>query len=204
MQPASEILWSTLIVRTFVAIEIPEPLRQSLDLSVEALRSGLREDWVRWVRPGSMHLTLKFLGEIEQQQVSPIQEILDEVAKGFSNFDLEIKGFGCFPNRNRPRVLWVGLEPPGAVLLPLQAELARQLENIGFEGERRDYHPHLTIGRVRKNLSGAEAQGLAIWAQEAQIRTVGQFEVESIRLIRSVLKPSGAEYSQLHAARLAP
>ncbi|MFQ5922132.1 MAG: RNA 2',3'-cyclic phosphodiesterase [Anaerolineales bacterium] len=191
-------------MRTFVAIEIPEPLGANLDRSVEALRSGLADDLVRWIRPGSMHLTLKFLGEIEQQQVFAVQKILDEVAEGSSRFVLEIKGFGCFPNRKRPRVLWVGFEPAGDDLLQLQTVLANRLEKIGFEGERRDYHPHLTIGRVRKGLSGAETQVISGWAQDAQIGTVGKFEVESISLMRSVLKPSGAEHTRLHAAGLAP
>ncbi len=190
-------------MRTFVAIEIPEPLRANLVRAMEALRSGLEDDLVRWVQQGSMHLTLKFLGEIEPQQVNAIQEILDEAAKGLSKFVLELKGFGCFPNGNRPRVLWVGFETAGDNLLQLQTELERRLEKIGFEADRRGYHPHLTIGRVRKGLSGPEKQGIADWAQDAQLGTVGKFEVESISLIHSVLKPSGAEYTLLHAARLA-
>jgi len=194
---------ATTTMRTFVAIEIPDPLKAKLDRALTALRSGLEDELVRWVQPGSMHLTLKFLGEIERQQVNVIQEILDEAARGLSKFVLEVKGFGCFPNGNRPRVLWVGFETAGDDLLRLQAELESRLEKIGFEGDRRDYHPHLTIGRVRKGLSGPEQQGIADWAQDAQLGTVGKFEVESISLIHSVLKSSGAEYTQLHAARLA-
>ena len=190
-------------MRTFVAIEIPAPLMANLDRAMEALRSGLEHDLVRWVRQGSMHLTLKFLGEVEPQQVNAIHEVLDQAAKGFSKFVLELKGFGCFPNENRPRVLWVGFETAGDDLLQLQAELESRLEKIGFEGDRRGYHPHLTIGRVRKGLSGPEKQVIADWAQDAQLGTIGKFEVESISLIHSILKPSGAEYTQLHAARLA-
>ncbi|GMR11631.1 MAG: RNA 2',3'-cyclic phosphodiesterase [Anaerolineae bacterium] len=190
-------------MRTFIAIEIPEPIRASLDCALATLRSGLEHDLVRWVKPGSMHLTLKFLGEIERQQVNSVQEILEEAAVGFSRFVLEVEGFGCFPNGKRPRVLWVGFESAGDDLLQLQADLESRLEKIGFEGDRRAYHPHLTVGRVRKGLSGADIQVIAGWAQDAQLGTVGKFEVESINLIRSVLKPSGAEYTQLHAARLA-
>jgi len=191
------------MMRTFIAIEIPEPLRASLDRALVALRSELEQDLVRWVKLGSMHLTLKFLGEIERQQVGSVQEIIEETAAGSSKFVLEVKGFGCFPNGKRPRVLWVGVEPAGDDLLQLQADLESRLEKIGFESDRRVYHPHLTVGRVRKGLSGAEIRVIADWAQEAQLGTVGEFEVEAISLIRSVLKPSGAEYAQLHAARLA-
>ena len=190
-------------MRTFVAIEIPEPLKLNLDRSVEEIRSGLRDGLIRWIRLESMHLTLKFLGEIEQEQVHTAQEVLDRVAEKFSSFSLEIAGFGCFPNFSRPRVVWVGFKPEGGDLPRLQSELASRLEIIGFEPEQRGYHPHLTLGRVRKGLSGSDIKQLSGWAQEAQIGTVGSFEVDAISLIRSVLQPDGAVYSNLHVARLA-
>lgn len=171
---------------------------------MEALRSGVVDDLVRWVRPDSMHLTLKFLGEIEQLQVHAIEQILDQVAGGFAEFALEMAGFGCFPNKKRPRVIWVGFDAAAAELLRLQAELTSQLEVIGFEGDRRDYHPHMTLGRVRKELSAAHSRILSDWAKEAQIGTIGKFQVESISLIHSVLEPGGAVYTRLHSARFAP
>ena len=190
-------------MRTFVAIEIPERLKLSLDRSLEEIRSGLRDGLIRWVRLESMHLTLKFLGEIELEQVHAAQKVLDQVAQKFSSFSLEIAGFGCFPNFSRPRVVWVGFNPEGGDLPRLQSELASRLEIIGFEPEQRGYHPHLTLGRVRNGLSGSDIKQLSGWAQEAQIRTVGSFEVDAISLIRSVLHPDGAVYSNLHVARLA-
>ena len=190
-------------MRTFIAIEIPEPLKLSLDRSLEEIRSVIRDGLIRWVRLESMHLTLKFLGEIELEQIHTSQEVLDQVAKKFSSFSLEIAGFGCFPNLSRPRVVWVGFNSEGGDLLRLQSELASRLETIGFEPEQRRYHPHLTLGRVRKGLSGSDMKQLSGWAQEAQIGTVGSFEVDAISLIRSVLQPDGAVYSNLHAARLA-
>ncbi len=190
-------------MRTFVAIEIPKPLKLNLDRSVEQLRSGLKDGLIRWVRLESMHLTLKFLGEIELEQVHTIGEILDQVADGFSSLSLEVADFGCFPNFNRPRVVWVGFKPDAGDLSRLQSELADRLEKIGFEREQRGYHPHLTLGRVPKGLSGSDMKQISGWAQEAQIGTVGRFEADAISLIRSVLKPDGAVYSNLHVARLA-
>jgi len=189
-------------MRTFVAIEIPEPLKLSLDRSVEEIRSGLKDGLIRWVRLESMHLTLKFLGEIEREQVHTIQGVLDQVAARFSGFSLEIAGFGCFPNFSRPRVVWVGFKPEGGDLPRLQSELASRLEKIGFEREQRGYHSHLTLGRVRKGLSGSDMKQLSGWAQEAQIGTIGNFEVDAISLIQSVLQPDGAVYSNLHVAKL--
>jgi len=190
-------------MRTFVAIEIPEPLKLNLDRSVEEIRSGLKDGLIRWVRLESIHLTLKFLGEIEQEQARAIHEILDQVAGRFSRFSLEIAGLGCFPNWTRPRIVWVGFKPAGGELLRLQSELEGRFEKIGFERDQRGYHPHLTLGRVHKGLSGSDVKQISRWAQEAQIGTVGRFEADAISLIRSVLHPDGATYSNLHVARLA-
>ena len=189
-------------MRTFIAIEIPGRLKQNLDRSIEKLRSDLEDGLIRWVRLESMHLTLNFLGEINQDQVRAIQELLVDVASRFSSFSLEIGGYGCFPNNTRPRVVWVGLNPVEGELLRLQSELATQLETIGFMREQRDYHPHLTLGRVRKGLSGDDMGSISRWAQEADIGAMGRFEVETIRLIRSVLQPDGASYTNLHVAKL--
>jgi len=189
-------------MRTFIAIEIPEPLKLHLDRSVSGLRSNLEDGLIRWVRLESIHLTLKFLGEIEQEQAHTIHEILDQVAGRFSSFSLEIAGLGCFPNCTRPRIVWAGFKPAGGELLRLQSELEGRLEKIGFEREQRAYHPHLTLGRVGKGLSGSNMKLISRWAQEAQIESVGCFEADAISLILSVLHPNGATYSNLHVARL--
>jgi 2'-5' RNA ligase len=194
----------TSTVRAFVAIEIPQPLRAKLQSSLQELRSSLSEDLVRWVRPKNMHLTLKFLGEIEQPQVHSIQEVLDQVSEGFTSFMLEIKGFGSFPNSRRPRVLWVGFRYSSDDLLQLQSEIESRLDKIGFEQDQRNFHPHLTVGRVRKGISVSDTQAVSNWVQAAHLDSIGKFEVDSISLIRSDLKPSGAIYTNLHAARLAP
>lgn len=190
-------------MRTFIAIEIPEPLKQKLNRSMGVLRSDLEDGLIRWVRLESMHLTLRFLGEIEQTQVRSIQEILEEIAAMFSSFNLEIAGFGCFPNASRPRVVWTGIETASGELLRLQAEVASRIEGIGFEREQREFHPHLTLGRVRKGMSREDMELISRWAQDSQIGTVGRFEVEVISLIHSVLRPEGATYTNLHVARLA-
>jgi 2'-5' RNA ligase len=190
-------------MRTFIAIEIPEPLKQNLDRSMDLLRSEMKDGLIRWVRTKSMHLTLRFLGEIEQVQVRTVQQVLDEVAVRFSTFALDIAGFGCFPNSRRPRVIWAGIKPASSELLRLEAEVAIRMEGIGFERERREFHPHLTLGRVRKGMSRDDLELISRWAQDSQIGTVGRFEVEAISLIHSVLQPDGATYTSLHVARLA-
>ena len=189
-------------MRTFIAIEIPGSLLADLDGELDTIRSGPEGRLVRWVRPEAMHLTLKFLGEIDQQQVFAIQGILNEVAQSRSRFELQISGLGCFPNTRRPRVVWVGFDPLVEDLIQLQIELEHRLEKIGIEAERREYHPHLTIGRIRRGLSGSEQRTISDWAQRIQLGSIGTFEVKAITLIRSDLKPSGAIYTHLHSAGL--
>ena len=190
-------------MRTFIAIEITETLKRNLKRSLGVIRSELDDGLMRWARPESMHLTLNFLGEIELEQVQVVQENLEEVTATFPSFNLEIAGLGFFPDASRPRVAWAGIEPADGELMRIQTELARRLEEIGIERERRDYHPHLTLGRVRKGLSRDDMQQVSEWAQSSQLDTVGGFDVRAISLIHSVLRPEGATHSTLHEARLA-
>ena len=190
-------------MRTFIAIEIPETLKRNLNRSLGVIRPELDDGLMRWARLESMHLTLNFLGEIEVEQVQAIQENLEEVTATFPNFNLEITGLGFFPDASRPRVAWAGIEPADGELMKIQTELARRLEGIGYERERRDYHPHLTLGRVRKGLFGDDMLQVSKWAQSSQLDTVGGFEVQAISLIHSVLRPEGATHLTLHEARLA-
>lgn len=186
-----------------MALDLPKPLVDKISLSIDELRSDLEGESVRWNRPGTMHLTLKFLGEIEQQQARYIGSILDDLAATTSSFTLEVGGFGCFPNTKRPRVFWVGLRTLNESLRNLQTALEDRLDKIGFEREDREFHPHLTVGRTRKGLSSAQYQYLSTWVNAVQLGAVGKFSVETVKLLRSELRPSGAVYSELHTARLA-
>ena len=186
-------------MRTFIAIEIPDQLKRQLGQTIERLRAEVGTDDIKWVRSRAIHLTLKFLGEISPETQSAIVDVMEQAAPKFNAASLTIEGFGCFPNTKRPRVLWLGVEDPDLMLHDLQTELEGGLARIGFEPDRRDYHPHLTLGRVRRGLSADNAQRIAEWAGSTEVGLLGSMEVDAVNLIRSDLQPSGAVYSRLHS-----
>ena len=135
-------------IRTFIAIKIPRKLEAALDgLLAELRRAG---GDVKWVNPASVHITLKFLGEITPDDVARVSRAVESATAGKISFVLSSGAKGAFPNLRRPRVFWVGLqEQHQAQLRELQQDIEKRLEAVGFPREARAFKPHLTIGRVR-------------------------------------------------------
>jgi 2'-5' RNA ligase len=189
-------------IRTFIAIDIPESIRRRLEEQTALLRAHVPQDCVRWVRPSGIHLTLKFLGDIFPEQASELGRSLDQVAADFSPFTLRISQLGTFPSPNRPRVIWVGVQEPSGSLLELQSAVERECERHGFVREKRGFHPHLTLGRVKRKNTPSAIRQLAKALGDLEIGELGQFSVDVVYLIRSELKPSGAQYARLAQASL--
>jgi len=189
-------------IRTFIAIDIPESIRRRLDEQTALLRAHVPQDCVRWVRSSGIHLTLKFLGDIFPEQAADLGRSLDQVAATFSPFTLRISQLGTFPNPNRPRVIWVGVHEPSGSLAALQSDLELECERQGFVPERRSFHPHLTLGRVKRKISPSSIHELAGALVGREIGDLGQFSVDAVCLFRSELKPSGAAYTCLAQAFL--
>jgi 2'-5' RNA ligase len=184
-------------MRAFIAVHIPLEVKQKLQREIDVLWDLIRGDIIRWVKPAGIHLTLKFLGEITEGQVGEIQQVLQQDLALLPSLTISVGGFGCFPNPHRPRVLWVGIVGNNRPLLTVQSVIDQKLHSLGFDRERRPFHPHLTLGRVRRNLSLADLDLLQDVLDSYEIGQIGQFEVRKISLIRSILKPTGAEYSIL-------
>lgn len=178
-------------MRAFLAVELPGELRNSLGRIVEELR-GCGAD-VRWVRPEAVHLTLKFLGEIQPEQVEEIRVAVQEVAGRHGPFKMEAKALGCFPRLEQPRVVWVGLEGEKWRLEALQRDVENALVQLGFPREERPFKPHLTLGRVR---SPKARHALIQRLKNGEGIRVGELPVDSVTLFRSELLPSGARYSK--------
>jgi 2'-5' RNA ligase len=179
-------------MRTFIAIDLDPEIKKTLSLLVDELDKGYKN--VKWVKPEGMHLTLKFLGEIGREKVAEIENILMAVSKKYSPFLLKFKGTGSFPpGTKNPRVLWVGIEEE-ETLRALQAQLEGELEKLGFPRERRQFHAHLTLGRV-KSLFNLKETLLVL--EKYTDRNFGEMRAEKISFIQSTLKPAGAEYSTL-------
>jgi 2'-5' RNA ligase len=184
-------------MRTFIAIGLPERLREQL----EALRGELRrcDADVRWVAPSSMHLTLKFLGEIQPRDLSDIDEVLRKIAASASPTRARLRGMGSFPHLRRPRVIWIGIEPADDRLAALHSSLDAALQEIGFPGEKRGFRPHLTLGRVRSS----RGRSSLIEAVETNATVdLGYLPIDEVTLFESDLMPQGAIYTALGRYRL--
>jgi len=139
-----------IVVRAFVAIEIPVEMRHQLVEQITRLKQHIPSTTVRWVRLEGIHLTLKFLGDVSLDKLDQITVLLEEVGLRPTPFRIDIGQFGCFPNPRRPSGLWGGVEDSSGVLIRLQADLEGVLSQIGFKRETRPFHPHLTLGRVKR------------------------------------------------------
>lgn len=185
-------------VRTFVAVEIDEAIRQAAGKLVEELRTASAE--VGWVAPHNMHLTVKFLGDVAADQIPQVCDTVAQAVAGVEPFDLEIRGVGAFPNAARPRTLWIGTGGGEAQLNLLAKRVETALVELGFAREDRPFHGHLTLGRVRRP-SRALAALTPMLKQRADL-TLGQTPIREVVVFSSQLERGGAIYEALRTASL--
>lgn len=179
-------------MRTFVAIELDKTIKDTLSALIQKLETGGSN--IRWVKPQGMHLTLKFLGEVSADKITEVKAVLGSIAKDYSRFPLSLKGTGIFPPAARvPRVVWIGLEKNES-LQNIQARVENELHNIQFPREKREYHSHLTLGRVKGPQNLETVMGTLNQYKETEF---GGMNVNKITLFKSTLKPTGAEYTIL-------
>jgi len=183
-------------VRLFVAINPPEAVREQIGVGTAELR---RLGGVRWVDPGALHITMKFIGALAEGRADEVAVSLRCVVAGHVPFDVGLSGVGAFPSLRRPRVVWVGVGPSPA-LARLQGEIEAALEDLGIEREERGFSAHITLGRARRG-SAVDARRLESLACAATIG--GSWRVESVELMESRLRPTGAVYEVRESASLA-
>ena len=188
-------------LRCFIAVELPEEVKAGLSRLQTKLKSGDQFP-VKWVGPYSIHLTLKFLGDVNADMTGPITEAMKEGAQGVAPLQLEIKGVGVFPNLRRVQVIWVGISGEVEKLLQLQKGIESGLAELGFAPEARAFTPHLTLGRVRERASPDEQQKLGELIASTKFETALAFPVNAINLIRSQLTREGAIYSRISSVKL--
>ncbi len=190
-------------LRVFIAIELPGELVTAL----RTFQAGLKlagHNFVKWVEPGSIHLTLKFLGNVDVKQVDKVKDGIIKAVKSCEPFNLITGGSGCFPSLKKPRVLWLGLEGDVENLLSLQKKIDDTMALQGFARETRPFTAHLTLARLREDCS------LSSMLEFSQLVSTAKFEphitmkVDAVSLIRSQLTPRGAIYSRLAEYRLNP
>lgn len=158
---------------------------------------------VKWVEPGNIHLTLKFLGEISDEQAVQVKGILDKIAAGFNPFEITLSGIGGFPKLDYPRVIWVGIDKGRKETAEIAKRIEAELEKTGFEKEERPFTAHLTIGRVRSpQTKEALKEKLTSLSQRPPAYNGLSVKIDAVRLYQSKLSGNGAVYTPLHAAGL--
>ena len=187
------------LLRAFIAIEIPLPIRQAIFTQTESLRHELGPALVRWVSIDNLHLTLKFLGDVSPANVEMLAQMLTAGTLGCAPFLIQIGGFGAYPNSRRARVIWIGIQAPAA-LESLQRGIEAASARLGYEAEDRPFSPHLTIGRVKQQISNADQQYVRAAVDRTKVGALGTAEITSVDLFKSDLQPSGAVYTRLVCA----
>jgi len=181
-------------LRLFWAINLPPALKAKLAGVQEKLKTT--STGVKWIKKENLHLTLQFLGNAEEPEVARLVNNMQRELAGCSSFRLTMNGLGFFPDKRRPRVLWAGVSGN----LPLLQQLHKRVQKAnllsGFPAERRAFSPHLTLARLR---SGTEP-GLflsAVNKLNSSIAQLGEFDVDSVDLMKSILSREGPSYTLL-------
>lgn len=180
-------------MRLFIAVPLPELVKQRLLKAANEMGQRLPPKAVRWVKPEQMHLTLRFLGETAVTRLPHLQIQLDQLTQQQPSFNVALDDVGAFPNRKRPGVLWVGLVGEVVTLHRLKADLDARLLALGWEKEKRPFSPHLTLGRVKDSRSVKSLN----W--DVAVERL-EWRVTAVELIQSELRPFGAIYTVKHVA----
>ncbi len=178
-------------MRTFIAIPLPAECRTMLEQLQRTLQKFQAE--VRWVSVASIHLTLKFLGEVEPKMIPQLTEALKDSMKSRQAITLRLHGLGSFPNPRNPRVLWCGIDGETTELARLQHQVEYACESLGFPPEERSFAPHLTLGRVQGKRNLQPLLDYIKIGSDSEAR----FHADCFHIYKSILKPQGAEYSVL-------
>ncbi len=183
-------------VRSFIAIELPDELKRELS----QLRAQLKPEelpWVKWVDPYGIHLTLKFLGNVDKNRLDDITGAMEAAVRGIPPFHLRVWELGVFPNPRRARVAWVGINGEVDKIGQLQQRLESNLAPLGFATESRPFIPHLTLARLRGQASLPERQRFGQLIVGTRFESAQGIRVDAISLIRSQLTREGAIYSPI-------
>jgi len=185
-----------IMVRLFIALHIPENIKNELGRLIGDLKSYA--DGIKWVAPHNMHLTLKFIGETEKNNIDPICHKLDSILSGQPKFEVAVEGLGGFPHLRNPRVLWVGLNNCRPAI-EMASRIDENLAELGFEAEKKKFSPHLTLGRIKNR---GDFSRLAAHMENLKYHA-GNVILDRVALVQSTLTPQGPIYKNVKEYLLA-
>lgn len=182
-------------MRSFLAVLLPDDVRRRLDAAATGLRR--QAPAVAWVRADNLHLTLRFLGSVDETTLGRAREALEATAEATPPFPVTLGGFGGFPGARAPRVVWAGVTVGAEALIALHARLEAALAARGIPSEGRPFHPHVTLGRARSPRGAPELAGPLGPGGGGAAEAIGELVVDAVHLMRSDLAPGGARYGVL-------
>ena len=177
--------------RIFCAIELPDNARERVIEHIGRLRESVRHAHASWSRPENIHLTLKFLGRLPKSGVGNLSQAAQQSVEGFSIFKIHLEEAGAFPSRGAPRVLWIGVKDESGKLFELQARLEDECARAGIAREKRPFHPHFTLARLRESPG---ARNLASAHKQMRFQPF-KLTVSELLVIRSELNSDGSKYT---------
>ena len=184
-------------IRCFIAIEIPGTIQNQLARIQDALRKQIQK--ASWVKPSNIHLTLKFLGEVDPGDLASIGEAIEKATRRHRSFSLHIGGVGAFPNLARPRVMWVGVKVGAGRVSGLTQDINIALSHCGFSFDTKKFNPHLTIARLKERI---DLRPYTDHYRQYDRINGAEMSVDTISLVQSQLHPQGAIYSTLQSYSL--
>lgn len=185
-------------IRTFIAVEVGEQVRRRAADLIDRLRvSGAP---VKWASAPNLHITLKFLGNVSADEISDLCRTIESIVEGVPPFSIHCRGAGAFPNVDRPRVVWLGIDQGGDELVALHKRIDNAMSEMGFRPEVREFHPHITLGRIRRGDPTLEQ--LSELIRKNADFDGGSFDVHDVCVFSSSLKRQGPEYTPLSRAEL--
>jgi 2'-5' RNA ligase len=186
-------------MRVFIAIPLNTETHDELSALQDKLRNASAD--VKWTQPDCIHLTLKFLGEVDEKKLEAVKSALLETAKKHSSFAIQLSHVGAFPRLSYPRVIWIGIDEGQKESKALQCDIEEALENLSFKKENREFTPHLTLGRLRSNNN--KQRLIELLGKEKDFASNSKVPVKKIVLFQSTLTPKGPIYTVLSEFPLA-
>lgn len=183
-------------IRAFIAISLTKEIQDKILKIQEQLRRSNAD--VKWVEPENIHLTLKFLGNVEEKKIEKIKGILEKISEEYEKFSMELLKIGAFPKLSNPRVIWIGIEKGKEKLQKTFSDLEEGLNKVGFKKEEREFSAHITIGRVKSPLNRSK---LLEEIKRTNFERMNLL-VTKISLFKSTLTPKGPIYESLYEADL--
>jgi 2'-5' RNA ligase len=184
-------------MRIFFSIELPDEIRNNIEKFIGKLKLKLGP--MKWVDKKNMHITLKFLGWVEDKKIDALGDTVAKLVKSFGSIKIGLGGFGAFPDLRHPRVIWLGMIEGAGKVKELADKIEDKLSEEGYGEEEREFSPHITIGRVKKKI---DAETLSRFAKENEKASFGGFVAKHISLMKSTLRRSGPIYEELKQVKL--